>query len=445
MRFLVAMTVATLAACASEPRLGMPPEEALPVVHPYDAMRAERGYQLLTETTVSLPAVPRVGIDNLWVVWPEATPGPDYWGTFRKRYGMHEAPFDNDGLPLGIRPVGQYVTFDCLLCHASTVAGKVVLGVANSTLDVQSFLDDLEKAAKLIGATPPVTLRNRTGAAGAVDAVGMAFAFGESYYDVPPGTLNKDCGWERAPAWWQLKNKKRAFNDGTGEAPAFRTMAGTLLAFGQTVEQIAAREAEFTDIGHWILSLEAPRWPFGDLDLDRWERGKTVYAETCAQCHGTNDKTSGSFPDKIVDAVEVGTDPLRTEAFRELEVAALNSTWFGSPPMTDTHGYLAPTLEGIWARAPYLHNGSVPDLMSLLDSKTRPAVWRRTGIGEAEWDKERVGWRYDVPSETPEPDTIEARRIYDTRKPGLSAAGHDYADVLSDDDRRALLEYLKSL
>jgi hypothetical protein len=45
----------------------------------------------------------------------------------------------------------------------------------------------------------------------------------------------------------------------------------------------------------------------------------------------------------------------------------------------------------------------------------------------------------------PPVDTVEYRRIYDTSRPGLSNAGHTYGDGLSDGDRGALLEYLKSL
>jgi len=423
----------------------MLPAQDLPVLHPYDADKSAHGYDLLTVHTVGLPVVPRVGIENLWLVWPEGYQA-DYWPAMRKRYGLHEAPFDNQGLPMGIRDTGDgYVTFDCLLCHASTVAGQVVLGAANSTLDVQSLLDDMTKGAAMVGITPPVSLTDRTQAAGAVDAIGMGFAFGEAFYGVPDGTLHKDCGWERAPAWWQLKYKQRAFNDGSATAPGFRTMAGTLVAFGLTEDQIAARGSDFEDIGNWILSLDPPAWAGDPIDQDRWARGRTVFAQTCTECHGTYGGDAPSFPDSIVDVAEVGTDPMRVELFRQQEIDAVNSTWLGVPPLMKTNGYLAPTLVGIWARAPYFHNGSVPDLMGVIDSKSRPPVWRRTGIGAADWDNDRVGWRYDVPTDVMDSTTVDGRKIYDTARPGLSNAGHPFGDALSDAERRDLLEYLKSL
>ena len=94
-----------LGACAPQPTLFDPAIGALPVLHPYDATRADRGHQLLTVDTVSEPAIPLVALENLWVVWPGGYVG-DYWAAFRERYGLHEAPFDNAGLPMGIRRAG---------------------------------------------------------------------------------------------------------------------------------------------------------------------------------------------------------------------------------------------------------------------------------------------------------------------------------------------------
>ena len=51
--------------------------------------------------------------------------------------------------------------------------------------------------------------------------------------------------------------------------------------------------------------------------------------------------------------------------------------------------------------------------------------------------------RADLPEGRLRP--AERRRYFDTRRPGKSAAGHDFADVLDDDQKRALLEYLKTL
>lgn len=439
--FIWAFGLVLAAGCEST---SVAPAGSLPMIHTFDQASADRGHDLLSLSTVSEGYIPRAGIENLWVVWPGGTPD-DYWPKFRERYGVFEAPFPNDGLPMGIRAVGDKVTFDCLLCHGSVVAGLTLIGVANSMLDVQGLIDDMTAAGKLAGITPPYTLTNRTGAAGATDAVGMGFAFGQRIYGEQAAGLRTDVGFERAPAWWQLKHKKWVFNDGSALAPSFRTMAGTLLAFGLTIEQIAQRGAQFEDIGNYLLTIKAPAWPFGETDNAKWRTGRTVFESTCSACHGVYHGDKTSFPDMIVPVAQIGTDPDRTMLFGKKEIDAINSTWFGDPPMVDTDGYLAPTLLGIWARAPYFHNGSVPDLEGVLNSTTRPAVWKRTGMAALDYDQQKVGWRYTVPSERGDKSTIEGRKIYDTAREGLGNGGHTFGDTLSASDREAVIEYLKSL
>jgi len=105
--------------------------------------------------------------------------------------------------------------------------------------------------------------------------------------------------------------------------------------------------------------------------------------------------------------------------------------------------YYAPPLDGIWATAPYLHNGSVPSLATLLDSSKRPAYWqRRVTDGQGnDFDETELGWQYDAVAAP----ASKSTRVYDTTQPGYGNAGHTYGDALSADDRTALLEYLKTL
>jgi hypothetical protein len=95
-------------------------------------------------------------------------------------------------------------------------------------------------------------------------------------------------------------------------------------------------------------------------------------------------------------------------------------------------GYKARPLNGVWATAPYLHNGSVPTLAELL----KPATQRKSQfrIGSLEFDPVNVGFQED--SNAP---------LFDAMVAGNSNAGHDYSGALNDGDRAALLEYLKSL
>src|SRR5581483_4861271 len=123
-------------------------------------------------------------------------------------------------------------------------------------------------------------------------------------------------------------------------------------------------------------------------------------------------------------------------------------SWFAEddpvPTIEAPSGYVAPPLDGVWATAPYLHNGSVPTLWHLMHSDQRPAVWRRTADG---YDQQRVGLEVTTFDEMPGdvPPGSPQRHYFNTRLYGKSAAGHTFPDELGEDEKRAVLEYLKTL
>jgi hypothetical protein len=100
--------------------------------------------------------------------------------------------------------------------------------------------------------------------------------------------------------------------------------------------------------------------------------------------------------------------------------------------------YKARPLDGIWATAPYLHNGSVPNLWQLLLPAARrdATFW----VGSRDFDTAHVGFKTDQ---------VPGASLFETDKPGNSNAGHDgdaYGTTkMTDDERWQLLEYLKSL
>ena len=152
----------------------------------------------------------------------------------------------------------------------------------------------------------------------------------------------------------------------------------------------------------------------------------------------------------IVELKVIGTDPARALGLSDRLVAHYNKTWFGEEYAVDEQmiGYQAPPLDGLWATAPYLHNGSVPTLAALLKSSDRPARFSRPPSTDfAHYDQGHVGWKYEVVTEPPSPglSPYEARFIYDTARFGLGNGGHTFGDKLSDGERRDLIEYLKTL
>lgn len=102
-------------------------------------------------------------------------------------------------------------------------------------------------------------------------------------------------------------------------------------------------------------------------------------------------------------------------------------------PASAGPAYKAGPLNGIWATAPYLHNGSVATLAELLRLEGRRAKFF---VGGKLYDSERVGF-----VSAPGPGMFE----FDTGAAGNSNKGHDFTEAMSNDDRRALPEYLKTL
>jgi hypothetical protein len=156
------------------------------------------------------------------------------------------------------------------------------------------------------------------------------------------------------------------------------------------------------------------------------------------------------YPNLVVPLDEIGTDPAYA-------VAATDGSrdrfydWIARSPYGDVRsaapaaGYIAPPLDGIWATAPYLHNGSVPSLEVLLSPSDRPRYWRHV-IPRA-YDRNAVGWRFEplAAGQEAEADPDLRRRIFDTTRHGYGNGGHDYGSDLSSEERAALIEYLKTL
>jgi mono/diheme cytochrome c family protein len=189
-------------------------------------------------------------------------------------------------------------------------------------------------------------------------------------------------------------------------------------------------------IQNYISTLQAPKYPFA-VDQARATAGATVYAAHCASCHAIGGARTGS----IIPVAEVGTDRHRLDMWTPASAAAYNAYGNGHPwkfsSFRSTNGYVSVPLEGLWLRAPYLHNGSVPTLAALFEPvERRPTrFWR----GYTVFDPEAVGFVSTGPL------AERGGTVYDVSLPGNSNAGHTYGTELPPDEKRALIEYLKSL
>lgn len=144
-----------------------------------------------------------------------------------------------------------------------------------------------------------------------------------------------------------------------------------------------------------------PPWPF-EIDRARAARGQALYARHCAACHGASGRDfSGPLVGKVDPIAKIRTDPCRLDNYTEALSAEQNNLYAGFPGerfrhFRKTDGYANQPLDGLWLRAPYLHNGSVPTVRDLLEpAELRPAVFYR---GNDVIDTERLGFVADAPA-----------------------------------------------
>lgn len=199
----------------------------------------------------------------------------------------------------------------------------------------------------------------------------------------------------------------------------------------------AAREtSSLRRIQNYIENTRPPKYPFA-IDLRLAADGAQVYAAECASCHAPSGPRTGT----IIPADEVGTDRHRLEMWTPASAAAYNAYGEGHDwkfsHFRSTKGYVSVPLDGVWLRAPYLHNGSVPNLAALLETvEHRPThFWRGYDV----YDPNGVGFVTEGPA------AQKAGTSIDTSQPGNSNAGHTYGTSLPTDSKRALIEYLKTL
>ncbi len=184
----------------------------------------------------------------------------------------------------------------------------------------------------------------------------------------------------------------------------------------------------------------------GPVDRAMAADGRMIYADNCSQCHGTYDSNIQQphlmeFPNWLGD---VKSDDLRATLFSDELVASFENTIYAPVISVQRTGqYAAPPLTGVWASAPYLHNGSVPTLAQLLDPESRP---RKFQLGGHALDFEKVGLRIDANGAYPENYVPFSTPVwFDTQEPGKSNGGHTFGAELSDEQKLQLIEYLKLL
>jgi hypothetical protein len=429
-----------------------------------DSAAIARGYRFVTTTPLLPSDFDQEVFDRLWTAWPKplrdqakmASPAERRAMAF-ERYGLVEAPeHPGQGPALGYVDGGDgRWVMNCFACHQGEVQGQVIRGAPNTRYALQTLTEDVRSVKLVMG--KKLTHMDLASVAfplgsthGTTNAVMFGVALGArrdsdlNVLAVPKAVdlVHHDCD---APPFWNVRRKKTLYADGFA-AKGHRPLLQFVMLPVNTRERMEGWEAGAKDLLAWIDSLEPPKYPHA-IDEARAARGRVAFERVCSRCHGTYGDGS-EFPDKIVPIDEIGTDRARFDSLSREYRLFMATSWFGREHADayrpDTEGYVAPPLNGVWASAPYFHNGSVPTLAEVLTPDERPAVWKRTVRG---YDEERIGLEVERFETLPESVTRadEKRTYFDTRKFGKSAAGHSYPSQLSAEERRDVLEYLKTL
>ena len=276
---------------------------------------------------------------------------------------------------------------------------------------------------------------------------------------------------------------------------------GQALGVGATVISKVTYEStvrldNLHELEELAYKITPPKWPdsFPAIDSAKAEQGRALFQQYCAGCHETFQTDGRMRTYQLFSLAEVGTDPMTAinfelpvetrgaavpfpyaaldlitkikqrayedEKFDARKIAAFEQRQIRSGPQwdptfraplldsekwPDTKGrkvYRAKTLVGIWATAPYLHNGSVPTIYDLLTPAARRPVTFPTG--QREYDPIKLGIQTD-------PSRFAFRKgldpfLMDTRLPGNWNSGHEWSfyPSLTDDMRYAIIEFLKT-
>ena len=452
----------------------------------------------------------------------------------------------------------------CHICHSSRIGSKAdgadlgsLYGTAGQG-DIGAFLSDFGNG---VGRLLPITVNRIRGTGNVTNyqLLVMLWLIGDEgarrgidldSFIFAPATATED-----SPVWWNFGHRPAKFYSGAMPSDATRILLQAYMPLlgenGYDWEEIQRwTDAHDRKAAAWVEHLDAPEWPagtLGEIDTDLARQGailfhnKDLWASnldnpvprpeagngSCASCHGayspryTHDPNFLATPELAGQAAFrvpneiIGTDPAYTYATNQGVSDYFEYSWlfypqspgevgscYGPNDAEYYRGYLAPPLYGVWASAPYFHNGSVPNVWEVLKAEDRKPIWRRvsapspsgldvvTGFDtnlQRAYDEERLGWHYEEIDCGPGGATpfltcnnfeqvestviqqlravlyraiglswnlalpvmsdrqIESRKIYNTGEYSQSNEGHRFTDVLTDTERRAIIEYLKTL
>jgi mono/diheme cytochrome c family protein len=404
-------------------------------------------------------------------MFPEKMPRPGGWASF----GFIFEPGQEIPIGFSLRHIGYpALEANCSLCHTSTYrtsptdTPKVILGAPAHTIDLEAFQHFLYACASDPRFTPanvlkainqvhqtswfeglvyqytiiPVTkhglleqqIANSWQASRPTQGPGRVDTFNPTKIDVFHMPDDGTIGTVALPQIWNQRPRENLYLhwDGNNNNLQERNYAAAM-AVGATPQSVIP--ASFKEVTDFLLDLHPPAYPF-PVDPAKAARGKALYEGKCASCHAFGSPQTG----QVTSIDVVATDRHRLDSFTEPLVDKFHT--FETPPFKfdayrKTNGYSNTPLDGVWARAPYLHNGSVPTLWDLLEPvEKRPTEFYS---GYDVYDPKNVGFV------TSGPDAESVGFKYEICMPGNSNVGHTFGTELKDDEKWDLIEFMKTL
>jgi mono/diheme cytochrome c family protein len=397
-----------------------------------------------------------------------------------KGFGVGESVF--------VRDKAQMFNLNCFACHAGVVNGQVVAGLANNRIN-QSDPKKLQTRGDNFG---PYVVWGTIAQLADPAKEGLVLAQEKTKLltmleslELPPVD---------AMPWWLMKYKKKDYwyaDAKPDDAASFS------INFTTAHQEMNARRAEHVKSVAKALAFaretQSPPFPKA-LNAERVRQGADLFHGrtspkdskdfmACATCHGSYSRkvsdSDMSLPGSWKVAYNtsdvlknVDTDESYSVTLRKIKPIAdhINKlkayyTTKGTPELTPhftvptKSGYVAPPLVGVWASAPYFHNGSVPTLEAVLNSQLRPEIWSRDIRDPSAYDLEKVGMKHKTVSRSEfeksaanaagkaiiSQAAIDHGALYDTKAFGHGKTGHTFGDRLTADERGAIIEFLKSL
>jgi hypothetical protein len=421
------------------------------------------------------------------------------------------------GASVRMRGDTEALAISCAACHSGNLFGRKILGLTNrfpraneifvlgkaatslvgrdlfargmgATRGEAELYHRLRRRIRAVGSKTPTTLGLDTSLAQV--ALSLAhrgrdpYATFDSRFEIFPRyePLSHEIADSKPAVWWNVKYKNRWLSDGAVvsgnpvDTSFIWNEIGRGTDFLELERWLETNERKVRELTTAVFSTEAPRYtdffPADSVELGRARRGQVHFMRACSGCHGNYLKAwdlphsdllpfvdrlrtvEVRYPEKT-KVIDVGTDPQRYLGMRSVArglnpLAISEKRGILIKPQT---GYVPPPLVGIWARYPYFHNNSAPNLCAVLTvGEKRPTTyWAGEAVDrEKDFDADCVGYPTggNVPSSWKQNEDF----LYDSRKVGLSNRGHDERifvkngrEIFTAEEKRDLIEFLKTL